>query len=335
MATKSFYRRQKQQFEEYNSIIKGFSAEGFLAGKGENSNWALAPGIGVINRTLDDVSMNTLTSTISTYPLDDIFIPNYNVYAFSFFNTLTTGKFAWYVEGAYKTEDSINDPFGIIQSGSTTTIGDKFVGKTGSVIYSSLSYANKGLGITIEGKRTENFTLRTRPQEQLNRGTLNFLPPMTRINTYRLTSRYAPATQELGELALQADLRYNLKNKWNFNINFSKITDLEDDLLYRELYTEIVYKHERLWRLLFGLQLQQYNQEIYEFKPEVPLVQTTTPFTEFLYRFDRKKSLRIELQYMNTGDDLKAGLKQDYGDWAFAVAGYYCSSLGIHGVGYV
>lgn len=318
---KVFTGRQKQQFDQYNSIIKGFSTEGFIAGK-EGSGFSIAPGFGITNRTLDDASMNSLVATLNTYSKTDAFVPKYNNYAFTLFNTLTAGKFTWYMEGAYKSLDAINDPFGEIVRDTVTIVGDKFINEKGSIIYSTLSYANKGFGITLEGKRTENFTLRARPQEQLNRGLVNFLPPMTRLNTYRLTARYNAATQDLGELAFQVDARYSPNRKLGFNVNFSNITDLDNNLLYRELYTEIAYKYKRKWSLLGGLQIQNYNQEVYEFKPNVPLVETLTPYAEFLYKFDRKKALRLEAQYMNTGQDLKAGFKQDYGDWIFGLIEY-------------
>ncbi|MCB0569473.1 MAG: hypothetical protein KDC66_06915 [Phaeodactylibacter sp.] len=315
---KAFTGRQKQQFDLYGSVIKGAAVDGFLSG-GEGASWSIAPGFGVVNRTLDDASMNSLVATINTYSKDDAFVPKYNTYAFSLYNTLTAGNFTWYVEGAYKTEDNLNDPFGTFNLGDTATfVGDKLFLADGSVLYSSLSYASKGLGITVEGKRTENFDFRTRPQEQLNRGLINFLPPMARVNTYRLTARYNAATQTLGELAYQVDVRYNYKRKLGFNVNYSDITNLDNDLLYRELYTEISYKHKRTWTLLGGLQIQRYNQEVFEFKPDAPIVETLIPYFDFLYKFDRQKAIRFEGQYMKVGKDDKGHL-QDYGDWAFGL----------------
>ena len=65
-----------------------------------------------------------------------------------------------------------------------------------------------------------------------------------------------------------------------------------------------------------------YNQERYEIKPEVPIVETITPYVDFLYKISRKKSVRFELQYLLIGDDESAGLKQDYGDWLFFLVEY-------------
>ena len=319
---KAFTGRQKQQFDVYKPIIKGASIEGFIAQKGEQPKWSMAPGIGLMNRTLDDATMDALVATINTYQPRDTFTPTYNVYAATLYNTLTVGPVSWYFEGAYKSEEAIRDPFGEFIQESDTLVGEKFIGRSGTVFYTSLSYVQKGFGATLEAKRTENFSLRTRPQESLNQGMLNYLPALTRINTYRLASRYFAATQELGELAFQADVQFSIERKWNFHFNASNITDLSNELLYRELYMDVSYKHERTLTLTAGLQHQNYNQAIFEVKPGAPNVKTITPLAEVLYKVDRRKALRLELQYMLTGRDPSSDLKQDYGDWLFALLEY-------------
>lgn len=60
----------------------------------------------------------------------------------------------------------------------------------------------------------------------LNRGLISYIPPMARINTFRLTSYYFPATQFLNEMAYQIDIKYGLGDHWNFSFNFSDIRDL-------------------------------------------------------------------------------------------------------------
>ena len=44
------------------------------------------------------------------------------------------------------------------------------------------------------------------------------------------------------------------------------------------------------------------------------MVETITPYADFLYKFDRKKALRTEVQYMNT--------QQDFGSWLFGLMEY-------------
>ncbi|MCB0640764.1 MAG: hypothetical protein KDC44_03955, partial [Phaeodactylibacter sp.] len=316
---RAFSGLQKRQFDTYNSVVTGVNLEGFVLGK-EDSNWSMAPGIGFTSRTLDDQSMNALVATLNTYLKEDAFTPVYNTYAASIYNTLTVGPFNWYLEAAYKTDDNLVNPMGVRNAfnadGDTIVIeGPKAFKAPGSVVYTSLSYAQNGLGITLEGKRTENFSFRINPQTALFQGLVNFLPPMTRINTYRLNARYNAATQDLGEWAYQADIRYAPNRLMAFNVNFSNLTDLDNNLLYRELYTEFSLKKKRKWTLITGIQFQTYNQEVYEVKPNAPLVKAITPFVDYLYRLDRKKSVRIEAQYMRTGEE--KGLRHDYGDWLF------------------
>ncbi len=314
---RAFTGRQKQQFDVYRSVIRGLAIDGFISPRSAKGGWSLAPGFGAVGRTIDDLSMNNVVATLNTYQSRYAFVPKYNTYAFSLFNTLTLGNLSWYLEAAYKTRETINDPFALTAINGDTVVGDRFVNKAGSLFYSSLSYTQDRLGITFEAKRTDHFTFRTRPQEQLNRGMINFLPPMARVNTYRLNSRYNAATQEIGEMAFQLDVRYGIGKKWKFNFNGSNITKLNGDLLYREFFLEVQRKFGTKGNLITGLQRQEYNQEVYEFKPGVPLLQTWTPFFEWQYAISKRYSYRVEMQYMRTGMDEKAGARQDYGDWLF------------------
>ncbi len=318
---KVFTGRQKNAFDVYQSVIKGGSVEGYISGK-EGSKWSIAPGFGVVGRTHSKDDIDQLYSTIGSYTPQDTVSITYNTYAFSLYNTLSFGKLGWYAEASYKTKETFFDTFAEKHNWDGKISEGKFVRRPGTVFYSSLSYGTKGFGINVEGKRTENFTFRANPFVQLNRGMINFLPPMTRINSYRLTARYAAATQELGEMAFQADVNYNPSRKLSFNLNFSNITDLNNTQLYREIYFTAKYKYKRKWELLGGIQMQQYNQEIYEIKPDVPLVETITPFVDFTYKLTRKKAIRLEAQYMKIGEDEYKGGKQDYGDWVFGLAEY-------------
>lgn len=318
---KLFSGRQKFRFDTYQSVVRGLGVEGYISGK-EGTNWSLAPGFGVVGRTFSEETVDQLLSTIATYTPQDTVSVDYNNYALTLYNTLSAGNWSWYVEGAYKTQDVFFDPLAAKLNWDGQVAQGKFVRRSGTVIYSSLSYAANGLGISLEGKRTANFYFRTNPFVSLNQGMINFLPPMSRENTYRLTTRYVPATQEIGEMALQADIRYLLSKQLSLNANFSTISSLENELLYQELYTEIAYKYKKKWTLLGGLQLQSYNQAVYEEKPGVPTVETIIPYVDFLYKINRKKAFRIEGQAMFVGKDQKAGQKQDYGDWLFGLVEY-------------
>jgi hypothetical protein len=299
---KAFSGRQKLQFETYKSTVNGLNTEGFFSiGKAN-----FAPGFGIVHRTLDDATTTQLVSAIATYSKADSIGAKYNTFAMTAYNTLTFGNWTWYIEGAYKTPEAVFDPNAekFNRDGSLTS--GKFVSRSGSVIYSNLGFVTEGVGVTLEAKRTDGFTLRTTPFAQLNRGIVNFLPPMSRQNSYRLTTRYVPATQELGEQAVQLDVKLSPSEKVNIDVNVSNITTLKNVQLYREIYASVLLKRD-INEWVFGIQHQTYNQQIYEVKPNVPLVTTITPFIEFRRKLSETKSVKIETQYMAT--------EQDYGAW--------------------
>ena len=315
---KAFTGRQKNLFDLYDSVIRGIGVDGYIVG--DSSRWTMAPGFGMVARTIDDETMGRLLTELSFYTDPYRVGAKYNAYAFSLYNTFSMGRFTWYVEGAFKTQENFFDPEFEYTTAEGAERKGKFDFQTGNVLYTSIGYAGNGLGISLEGKRTENFTFRVDPfpAENLNRGAINFLPPMARVNTYRLNARYTPATQELGEQAVQLDIRYSPSRKLGYLLNFSYITTLENDLLYSEVYTEVTYKYQRKWQIIGGIQWQNYNQNIYEGKPGVDILETVTPYAEYLYKFSRKKSIRIETQYMLTAPGISSYKNRDLGDWVFA-----------------
>src|SRR5690606_22191501 len=129
----------------------------------------------------------------------------------------------------------------------------------------------------------ENFSFRIDPNQRLIRGLVNYLVPLNRQNTYRLTARYSPAAQDISELAASLDVRYKVSKSLSVLANFSNVTTLDNDLLYRELFTEFLYKYKRKWQVTTGVQLVNYNQKVYEQKADVPLVRTFVPYVDFLY----------------------------------------------------
>ncbi len=300
-----FNGKQKFRFSNYDVVVRGGVIEGFVQPDSVKS-FSLVPGFGAVARTYSEETKTNIVGALSTYPLPDQEGLQYNTYAYTLYNTLNWGDFTWYVEGAYKTKDVMDNPFAERFGGGT----GRLINREGVVAYTSLTYGKKGLGITLEGKRTENFNFRTTPFEKAFRGQINFLPPIARQNTYRLTTRYVPAVQEFGEQGLQLDIKYSLNKKIKIGVNTSYITNLEGELLYQEVYPEVVYKHSKKWQVSGGVQTQYYNQAIFENKNDI--VKTVVPFSEFLYKFRPKRSLRVEGQYLHT--------KDDFGSWVNGLA---------------
>lgn len=315
-SVRGFVGKQKNLFDSYNAVLKGVAVSGFYKPT-DSSSWSIAPGFGFVNRTFGEAIVNQLTGILSTsyHPVDQ-FNPYYNSNAVSVFNNLNWKDFSWYFETAYKPTDIFEDDKAIkrdpIDSITTTTIG-KLVSKKGTVYYTSLSYAKHKLGITAEFKRTDGFLFRTEPLLSKNNGLIGYIPPMAKINTFRLTSFYYPATQFLDEMAYQFDIKYGLGEHWNLSLNYSEIRDKNfDKKYYKEIYAEAIYKHDQKWQLTGGIQHQFFNLDLYYQKVGEAAVKTITPFVEYLYRFTRKTSLRIESQYMNNDHDT--------GSWIFGLA---------------
>jgi len=290
--------KQPDLSEVYKPVIAGLNVEGYVP---VNDDLNLVVGAGVVRRTLDDETMNVLVQDISSYVPEDKFIPKYTTYAMTAYNRTTYKNFEFYAEGAYKTAEAVN----VLRSDGVLENHD------GYNIFSSLAYSKKGLSIMGQFKRTDHFVLRTSPLQILNRGQIAYLPPMARQNTYRLTSRYNAATQELGEQAQQLDIMYSPTKKIQLIANLSNIQQLDGNLLYREAFVECWYKNKTKWKAMVGLQLQGYNQEILLVKPNKPNLFTIIPFAEFNYKIDKHKSFRIETSYMHC--------KEDYGSWAYAL----------------
>lgn len=319
---KGFTGRVKQQFDRYGAVVRGAAIDGFIKPDSAR-NLTLAPGFGVVARTFDDQTVQDIVNTIATYPPQDSIGAQYNTYAVTLYNTLSAGAFTWFIEGAYKTEDVMFDPFAPTAAGGS----GRLVNEDGYTVYTSLSYGTKGFGATLEAKRTEYFSFRTTPFQTGVQGPINYLPPMARQNTFRLPARFAPATQELGEQGIQLDLRYALSKQWEFGLNVSEIQRLNGEELYREIAPEVTFKKDRKWQLLAGLQFLHYNMPVYQGKtdkedPEdvIPwvgvgeegYVDAFTPYAEWLYKFSPKKSLRVEAQYLLTDDE--------FGSWVNVLA---------------
>lgn len=300
---RAFAGRQKQQFDRYGTVLRGGVIEGFVK-PDSTKNFSFAPGAGIVGRTYTRETVNEIASTIGGYLPVDSTGAQYNTYAATIFNTLTAGDFTWYFEAAGKTNDVINDPLAprtVILEGKLDTISGKLSNRTGYTFYTSVSYSKNKFGLTLEAKRTKDFSFRQNPYALGIQGPINFLPPMAKQNTYRLTARFAPATQELGEQAIQLDLRYKFNKKLSASLNISDIQFLDGTELYREITPEFTWKQKRKWQFIGGLQILKYNIAIYQGKGDY--VDALTPYAEFLYKFSPRKSIRVEAQYLATEDE--------------------------------
>lgn len=295
---KAFTGQQKFLFDRYKPVIKAFNAEGSFS-LGEKA--FIVPGIGALNRTLDQTSMDIVVSSINSQDTATRFVPRYNMYAFTAYNNLTWGDVNWYIEGCLKTHETILKD-------------DILQDKAGNVLFTTLGYARKGFAINLTGKRTEDFAMRTSPNEILIRGMMNWQPIIARLRPQRLMARYTPASQNLSEIGAGADILISPNENLDLNLNYTHINTLEDVELYREAYAQVDYNGWEDVKVHGGIQYMRYNQELYQIKPGVPIITALTPFFEVTYKFTSTKSIRFEGEAQFT--------EQDFGSWVFALLEY-------------
>ncbi len=314
LSVTGFMGRRKNRLDTYPAILMGGNVDANFA-LGKEKNFYLYPGFSVLNRTMDQADMNQVVATIESYDSKDRFIPKYNVYVYSVYNTMNYKNFSWYVEYAAKTEETI------------ANLDGTFINSDGFQAFSSLAYSRKGFGVTLQGKVTDHFSFRTSPNETFLDGIINYLPALTKQNSFRLPARYSATTQEIDEIAIQADVVYTPKKGLTFTANYSNLRTSEGERLYEEYYLDADFKKKKSpWHFIVGLQMVDYNRFVYEQKGD--FVQTLTPFIEVDYKITRKKSLRAELQYMLTERNRKLfgsddpEKRQDLGDWLFGLLEY-------------
>lgn len=318
---KGFVGKQKKRFETYNPMLKGGNIEkDFWI----NDSLQLYSGVGLVNRTHDQQTMDRIVEEINSYDLEDRFIPKYNVYSYTFYNTINYKSLNWYLEYARKTDDVIRN-----QAGS------QLIKEDGYTLYTSLNYSFPGFGVNLQYRKSETFNFNMTPYTEPLRGVINYLPPIAKQHSMRLTGRYSPQTINFGEEGYQADFTISPSNKSTINVNLSYIQNGEDQRLFSapsiayqsvvngednsspadKLYHEVNVDYYRRWTRNFkstvGLQTVHYDRRVFQGKPSANMVKTITPFSEFTFKLDRRKSIRTELQYLST--------EQDKGNMAFGL----------------
>jgi Family of unknown function (DUF6029) len=293
---KAFTGQVRNLFDKFNPVIKGVNFEGELDYKKAH----FTPGIGIVNRTLDQASMDNIVSTLGGKPFGDGTIPKYNYYAATVYNTLNVGAVSWYVEGAVKSRDAINDAQG------------KLVNKTGNVIFTTVGWAINKLGINASFKRTQDFALRTSPKESALRGFTNWQPIIAVIRPQRVVARYTPQSQDLSEESYAINTVYTPNDDYSFNGTFTHINNLEQVKLYREVYLDAVINKIKKTTIHAGYQYLDYNQAVYQ--QDGNFFKANTFFAEVTYKLTEQKSIKTDLQFMNG--------KGDYGSWVYALLEY-------------
>lgn len=305
---------QKYRMDYFGSFVKGLNFEGNIE-LGKNRKTNLNFGAAVVSRTLIEKDREIINNTISTYQLRDTnrtraadyFQAPYNTYVFNYYHTLQIGKITWGTDLAYKTKDAVFNQF-----------INTYQYRDGYSIMNSLSYSQKGLGLTFQNRIVNNFQFQSTAQGAVadfnlnNNRRLSFLAPINRQNSLRLPARFQIAPIEISEVASSLDITYSPSKKTHINLNISIIDSalVFKTPYYKEFYLDIERKKflNGKMDLHGGFQYVFYNQQKYLAGNEPTDIQSYTFFLEPTYRINRKHSLRFEFQYQHAAKELGQSL---------------------------
>ncbi len=291
---------QGNRFGTTSEIVKGLNTERIFRFE-KKKKMLLTLGASVFNRTLTQNTMNELRTEINGYDLPDRFAPRYNVYTYNGYMTANFKDLAVSFEHNRKTEEAARGTDGQLRL------------LPGTINLGTISYSKKklgknkksGFGFNAQYRRIENFQLRASPNDLLLDGLLTYQPSLTRQASYRLLARYNAPAQDYGEEGVQASLVWTIKKGRTLYLNYSNVTTLDGDHLYREYFTNYEHKFSKIFKGKIGIQSIFYNQQVYESKDtSYHDVNTITPFMEMTYKLSRRNSLRMETQYLMTEEDL-------------------------------
>ncbi len=219
---------------------------------------------------------------------------------------------------------------------------NQFTDKNGRGFFLSTGYSTKGFGVNVYWKFIENMFFRSDRESSSNiTSGINYLPPNSNINTYRLTTLYPYATQGNGENGVNVDVFYNIKKgtalggKYGTKLasDFSIIKGLKtdgppedparflsfsDSTYYANWNLEITKRVNKKLRYVAGWSYIKYNRDVIEGIPRSGFVNSLTFFTDITFRLPKRRFIRTELQHLST--------KQHLGNWAFGLVEYGWSS---------
>lgn len=225
----------------------------------------------------------------------------------------------------------------------------EYVGKSDDVSPALMGTTEKGHGLLAElGYSSNGFSILGTYRELKYMSTklsltgegvgniLNYLPALTRQYTYMLANLNPYQSNGEGERGGQIDIYYSLRNKndrskyWNFHANGSmfysdKAITEKSRLLWRDLNFDVERQWNKQLKTTFLVSVQEWS-------PNHGLDKKTYASNIFVldgqYKFDRKKSLRAEVQYLYSEDyekDWIAGLIEFNlaPRWSFSVSDMY------------
>ena len=238
-------------------------------------------------------------------------------------NVSILGEFAW------KSQDPSFD--------------NKYTYGKGTAVMLSGSYSRSGLSALIQAKRSENFSFRSQRDMAGTSVFINNMPAFAYQHTYALASLYPYATQAApGEWAFQGLFAYTFKRKTplggrygtKVKLNASYIRGLHHygakegfngspygtdgaktrffemgEQYYHDFNLQIEKRLTSSFQMSFMYMNQMYNKTVIE--GHGGIIRSNIFVVDAKHRFDKRFTLRGEIQYLAT--------RQDEKDWAYGL----------------
>ena len=314
---KGVYGRQRYFWAPY--LERDFEADDYRGiVRGVDGEWDLNQSIPAMNNSEFKMSLGGSFVSKKQYDQSLFFYIPENVGAAAGRINLGYGRFAFTTEYAYK----INDPSAI----------NNFIYKEGQALLSSLSYSQKGLGVVLQVKRTDNMSFKSMYTGLQNDLDINFIPPINYTHTHSLPSMYTYSTQPNGEMAAQFQVNYTIpkgtalggKYGTKLAFNMSQVNDIvrdsvldhgqmvinkkgtlgyasnffavSDHRFFRDINFEVDKKISKDWHVTAQYINLYYDIETIEGHAGAPAVEANIGFLDVTYKINKRQSLRFELQ---------------------------------------
>lgn len=256
-----------------------------------------------------------------------------NVFAYYLRASVIGNSFSFDAEYSNK----INDP----------SIVNSFSFNSGEGLLLSGSYFTDGLGISLDFHRADNMDFRAESSATGNILNMNFIPPLTKQHTYRLTSLYPFATQLVGEIGIQADVTYKFESGsflggeygTLLSVNYSRVHNIDstatgeftydsdffafgDRLFYEDLNFEVSKRWSDDFKTKASYLTQTYDKDVSEngWAPTAGKVFSDIVILDFNYRLSDDVSLKMDLEHIWAKQEIYPDAS-DYvnGNWVMAM----------------
>lgn len=216
-----------------------------------------------------------------------------------------------------------------------------YIYKKGNALMLSGSYSKRGMSALVQAKRSEDMSYRSRRSVNGTSAFLNHMPAFAYQHTYALAALYPYATQMAnGEWAMQGEFGYTFKRKTllggkygtNLKLNMSYIRAIDrqpvadgklmgtdgytssffkfgDETYYQDINLQLEKKISSAFKINLMYMNQRYNQGVIE--GHGGMINSDIFVGEGKYQFNKKLTLRGELQYLTTS--------HESGDWMYGL----------------